>query len=118
MPANLIDTALIRCGWVIQHNTKINLKAALGVAVQEYLTDIGPADYVLFVDAQAAAAMTGNPHFPEAAPTLADLSNSLKLFSDALALSKTGDRVKTVYKNQLRQNLDLLLTNWPTTVAL
>ncbi|MEO5682799.1 MAG: hypothetical protein ABIQ88_09155 [Chitinophagaceae bacterium] len=50
---DLIDTALIRCGWVIQHNTKINLKAALGVAVQEYRTDIGPADYVLFVDAQA-----------------------------------------------------------------
>lgn len=45
-----IDTELIRCGWVIQHKSKINLSASLGVAVQEYQTDIGPADYVLFVD--------------------------------------------------------------------
>ncbi len=56
------------------------------------------------------AAMTGNTHFPEPSPTLADLSNSLKLFSDALALAKTGDRVKAVNKNQLRDNLDGLLT--------
>ena len=29
---------------------KINLAAELGVAVMEYQTDVGPADYVLFVD--------------------------------------------------------------------
>lgn len=45
-----IDAALISCGWVIQHKSKINLAASLGVAVQEYQTGIGPADYVLFVD--------------------------------------------------------------------
>ena len=56
------------------------------------------------------AAMTGNTHFPEPSPTLEDLNNSLKLFSDALALAKTGDRVKAVYKNHLRDNLDALLT--------
>jgi type I restriction enzyme R subunit len=28
----------------------VNLAAAQGVAVREYQTDIGPADYVLFVD--------------------------------------------------------------------
>jgi len=45
-----IDRQLLACGWVIQPKTKINLSAALGVVVQEYQTDIGPADYVLFVD--------------------------------------------------------------------
>lgn len=45
-----IDRQLLACGWVIQHKSKINLAAAAGVAVQEYQTDIGPADYVLFVD--------------------------------------------------------------------
>lgn len=45
-----IDRQLLACGWVIQPKTKINLAAAQGVAVQEYQTDIGPADYVLFVD--------------------------------------------------------------------
>ena len=56
------------------------------------------------------AAMTGNTHYPDPSPALADLGNSLKLFSDALANAKTGDRVKAVYKNQLRDNLDGLLT--------
>jgi hypothetical protein len=31
------------------------------------------------------AAMTGNAHFPEPTPALADLNNTIKLFSDSLA---------------------------------
>jgi len=45
-----IDKKLISCGWIIQNFKQVNLHAGLGVAVREYLTDIGPADYVLFVD--------------------------------------------------------------------
>ena len=45
-----IDSALLQSGWVIQSENQINLNAGLGVAVREYQTDIGPADYVLFVD--------------------------------------------------------------------
>ena len=45
-----IDKQLIACGWIIQSVKQINLNAGLGVAVREYLTDVGPADYVLFVD--------------------------------------------------------------------
>ena len=45
-----IDKQLINCGWVIQSKKQINLAAGLGVAVREYQTDVGPADYVLFVD--------------------------------------------------------------------
>lgn len=45
-----IDNQLIDCGWLIQDKSKINLAAGQGVAVKEYLTDAGPADYVLFVD--------------------------------------------------------------------
>lgn len=44
-----IDKQLIACGWLIQSIKQINLNAGLGVAVKEYLTDVGPADYVLFV---------------------------------------------------------------------
>ncbi|MES2430945.1 MAG: DEAD/DEAH box helicase family protein [Bacteroidota bacterium] len=47
---DLIDAKLIGSGWVIQNKSQINLSAGLGVAVREYQTDIGPADYVLFVD--------------------------------------------------------------------
>ena len=45
-----IDADLIRCGWLIQDKSKINLNAAPGVAVREYQTNVGPADYVLFVN--------------------------------------------------------------------
>ena len=45
-----IDKMLRNAGWVIQSKSTVNLAAAKGVAVREYLTDIGPADYVLFVD--------------------------------------------------------------------
>ena len=45
-----IDAQLRQAGWVVQAKNKINLHAALGVAVREYGTSVGPADYLLFVD--------------------------------------------------------------------
>ncbi|TDD75830.1 type I restriction endonuclease subunit R [Flavobacterium caseinilyticum] len=45
-----IDKMLRNAGWVIQSKSTVNLAASKGVAVREYQTDIGPADYVLFVD--------------------------------------------------------------------
>jgi type I restriction enzyme, R subunit len=45
-----IDKQLIECGWIIQDKKSINLNAGPGVAITEYQTDVGPADYVLFVD--------------------------------------------------------------------
>ena len=48
-----IDKQLIVCGWIIQDKKKVNLAAGLGIAIREYQTDIGPADYVLFVDRKA-----------------------------------------------------------------
>ena len=45
-----IDKQLIAGGWIIQDKSKINLNAATGIAIREYQTNVGPADYVLFVD--------------------------------------------------------------------
>ncbi|MDI3322008.1 DEAD/DEAH box helicase family protein [Pinibacter soli] len=45
-----IDAELLRSGWIIQNKTSINLGAGVGIAIREYQTDIGPADYVLFVN--------------------------------------------------------------------
>src|SRR3972149_6420371 len=45
-----IDKQLTACGWIIQSIKQVNLNAGIGVAVKEYLTDVGPADYVLFVE--------------------------------------------------------------------
>ncbi len=48
-----IDAMLAESGWAVQDKKAINFGAGLGIAVREYQTDIGPADYVLFVDKNA-----------------------------------------------------------------
>jgi len=45
-----IDKLLLQAGWVIQKKNRINFDAGMGLAVREYQTDTGPADYILFVD--------------------------------------------------------------------
>ena len=45
-----IDIMLREAGWTVQSKNKVDLSASRGVAVREYQTDVGPADYVLFVD--------------------------------------------------------------------
>jgi len=45
-----IDRQLIACGWVVQDKRVLNLSLGIGIAVREYQTDVGPADYVLFVE--------------------------------------------------------------------
>ena len=48
-----IDHKLEQAGWVIQDMKQLNLAAGMGVAVREYPTDTGPADYMLFVNRNA-----------------------------------------------------------------
>ncbi|MCL6261468.1 DEAD/DEAH box helicase family protein [Aquiflexum sp. TKW24L] len=45
-----IDRQLKACGWIVQGIKEMNLRAGFGIALKEYLTDVGPADYVLFVE--------------------------------------------------------------------
>ena len=40
-----IDRMLASAGWTVQSKSKVDLSTAKGVAVREYQTDIGPADY-------------------------------------------------------------------------
>ena len=46
----IIDDKLIKSGWVIQDMKNINLSASVGVAVREFPTSTGEADYALFID--------------------------------------------------------------------
>jgi type I restriction enzyme R subunit len=48
-----IDALLKQAGWVVQSAKKIDLNAGLGQAVREYQTDVGPADFLLFVGNKA-----------------------------------------------------------------
>ena len=45
-----IDKKLLQAGWAVQDRKKIDWKVSPGIAVKEYPTDVGPADYVLFID--------------------------------------------------------------------
>jgi len=49
-----IDAALVEAGWVVQSDRDMNVGAGLGVAVREFKTDVGPADYLLYVDKKPA----------------------------------------------------------------
>ena len=48
-------------GWAVQDKKKIDFGAGLGVAVREYQTDVGPADYVLFVDKKPVGVVEAKP---------------------------------------------------------
>lgn len=56
-----IDAKLTEAGWLVQDKDKINFNAGQGIAVREYPTDIGPSDYVLFVDRHAAGVIEAKP---------------------------------------------------------
>ncbi len=57
----IIDDLLSKAGWAIQDYRKLNLGASLGVAVREFPTNTGPADYVLFVDRKAVGVIEAKP---------------------------------------------------------
>ena len=56
-----IDDHLRASGWHVQHKDAIDFNAGPGIAVREYQTDIGPADYVLFVGRQAVGVVEAKP---------------------------------------------------------
>ena len=47
---DLIDKHLLECGWIVQDKSNINLGNGFGIAIKEYQTNVGPADYILFLD--------------------------------------------------------------------
>ncbi len=56
-----IDAMLVAAGWEVQDKKAMNPSAKLGIAVREYDTDVGEADYVLFVDRTAVGVVEAKP---------------------------------------------------------
>ena len=56
-----IDERLRAAGWHVQDRNAIDLNAGLGIAVREYQTDVGPADYMLFADRQPVGVVEAKP---------------------------------------------------------
>lgn len=56
-----IDAMLEQAGWKVQSKKKIDFSAGFGIAVREYQTDVGPADYVLFIDKKPVGVIEAKP---------------------------------------------------------
>ena len=56
-----IDNLLTQAGWAVQDKRSMNPNANLGVAIREYQTDTGPADYVLFIDKKPVGVVEAKP---------------------------------------------------------
>ncbi|GAF73846.1 unnamed protein product, partial [marine sediment metagenome] len=56
-----IDRMLEASGWAVQDLRQLNLGASRGVAVREFPLKSGAADYLLFVDRQAAGVVEAKP---------------------------------------------------------
>lgn len=56
-----IDARLRASGWAVQDNRAIDHSAATGVAVREYKTSIGPADYVMFAEKRPLGVVEAKP---------------------------------------------------------
>ena len=84
-----IDDRLRSAGWHVQDRNAIDFNAGFGIAVREYQTDIGPADYVLFADRQPVGVVEAKPDSWGARLTTVELQSEgyanakLKWFSSA-----------------------------------
>ena len=56
-----IDQMLYQAGWLVQDKDKIKFSAGQGIAVREYQTDAGFADYVLFIDKTPVGVIEAKP---------------------------------------------------------
>lgn len=45
-----IDRRLVEAGWHVLNRNETDFRVGIGIAIREYPTDTGPADYVLFVN--------------------------------------------------------------------
>ena len=58
---DVIDQMLAQAGWTVQSKNKIDFNADSGIAIREYQTDVGPADYVLFIDKNPVGVIEAKP---------------------------------------------------------
>lgn len=69
----ILDQKLELAGWAVQDYKKLTLGAALGVAIREYPTDTGPADYLLFLNREPVGIVEAKKD--EAGETFTEVEN-------------------------------------------
>lgn len=90
-----IDKQLIACGWIIQDKKTVNLHAGPGVAIREYQTDVGPADYVLFVGQKPVGVIEAKRE--EEAETLTVHEDQAEYYAEAKLKYLNNEKLPFVY---------------------
>lgn len=91
-----IDAQLAAAGWVVQK--KINFSAGLGVAVREYKTSVGPADYVLFVDGKPVGVIEAKRE--EAGHSITSVEEQTQGYANAeLKWVKSSENLRFLYES-------------------
>ncbi|MDI7187976.1 DEAD/DEAH box helicase family protein [Leptospira santarosai] len=94
---DFIDKILIQSGWLIQDKKSIHLSAGIGIAVREYNTDVGPADYVLFVDRKPVGIIEAKRE--EEGHRLTTVEDQSKEYSQAKLKYLNNDPIPYVYES-------------------
>jgi type I restriction enzyme R subunit len=92
-----IDAILAQSGWLIQDKTKINLSAGPGVAVREYQTDTGPADYILFVHKQPVGVIEAKR--PEEGANLTKVEDQTEEYAAAKLKYLNNEKLAFAYES-------------------
>ncbi len=92
-----IDQLLLASGWVIQDKKQVNLAAASGIAIREYQTDVGPADYVLFVDKKPVGIIEAKRE--EEGVRLTQIEDQSKQYANAKLKYINNDPLPFVYES-------------------
>ena len=90
-----IDKMLVEAGWAVQSKNEVDIRANKGVAVREYQTNVGPADYVLFVDAKPIGIIEAKRE--EEGHRLTVVEDQAKGYADATLKYLNNDPLPFVY---------------------
>jgi len=103
----IIDQMLVDAGWIVQNNAHINLGVGLGIAVREFQTSAGPADYVLFVDRKAVGVIeakkvgtTLRGVFEQSAKYMAHFPENIPHVEMPLPFSYESTGIETLFVNR------------------
>jgi len=97
MARDNIDRQLSASGWIVQSRKQMNLNAGLGIAVREYRTDAGPADYVLFVDVKPVGIIEAKRE--EEGVRLTAHEDQSKFYADSKLKYLNNDPLPFVYES-------------------
>ncbi len=92
-----IDKLLRNAGWAIQSAKKINWNESLGIAIKEYQTDVGPADYVLFVDRKPVGIVEAKKE--DVGQNLSTVEEQSSVYAKAKLKYLNNDPLRFVYES-------------------